>query len=144
VSKEEGFGSLLFFLYLYCPLNKEIMKTKEFKLEKEFAQKWVDALKSGKYPQGEGFLENSYGQYCCLGVACRMNHPKVDLRNKAFIDVSKESRGHISKYLNRSIPALLRGTDATQPFVQKVSKMNDDGCSFIQIAYWIEKNVEFV
>jgi hypothetical protein len=26
VSKEGGFGSLLFFLYLYCPLNKEIMK----------------------------------------------------------------------------------------------------------------------
>lgn len=120
------------------------MKTKEFKLEKEFAQKWVDALKSGKYPQGEGYLENYYGQYCCLGVACRMNHPRVDLKNKFFIDASKKTRGYITKSLERNMPALLRGTDANQPFVKIVSKMNDDGCSFIQIAYWIEKNVEFV
>jgi len=144
VSKEGGFGSLLFFLYLYCPLNKEIMKTKEFKLEKEFAQKWVDALKSGKYQQGEGYLEDSDGQYCCLGVACRMNHPRVDLKHKFFIDASKKSKEYISKSLEKNMPALLRGIDIDQSFVQKVSKMNDDGCSFIQIAYWIEKNVEFV
>ncbi len=123
------------------------MKIKEFKLEKEFAQKWVDALKSGKYPQGEGYLENDYGQYCCLGVACRMNHPKVDLRHKFFIDASKDSKKnkeYITKSLERSMPALLRGVDVDQSFVQKVSKMNDDGYSFDEIADWIENNVEFI
>jgi hypothetical protein len=30
---------------------------------------WVDALLSGKYPQGQNLLRSEQG-YCCLGVAC--------------------------------------------------------------------------
>ena len=35
----------------------------------ENAQKWVDALRSGKYEQGHGQLRKG-DRYCCLGVAC--------------------------------------------------------------------------
>ena len=35
----------------------------------ENAKKWVEALRSGKYSQGKGTLQNRAG-YCCLGVAC--------------------------------------------------------------------------
>ena len=31
--------------------------------------KWVEALRSGKYKQGKGYLSRG-GEYCCLGVAC--------------------------------------------------------------------------
>ena len=37
------------------------------------AQKWVDALRSGKYTQTRGVLRNDEGnepKFCCLGVAC--------------------------------------------------------------------------
>ena len=37
------------------------------------AQKWVDALRSGKYVQTRGALRNDEGnepKFCCLGVAC--------------------------------------------------------------------------
>ena len=37
------------------------------------AQKWVDALRSGKYTQTRGALRNDEGnnpKFCCLGVAC--------------------------------------------------------------------------
>lgn len=34
----------------------------------EHTQKWLDALRSGEYEQGRGFLELK-GNYCCLGVA---------------------------------------------------------------------------
>lgn len=32
-------------------------------------QKWIDALRSGKYQQGQGCLSNG-NKFCCLGVAC--------------------------------------------------------------------------
>lgn len=32
-------------------------------------QRWIPALRSGKYPQGKGALRKA-GAYCCLGVAC--------------------------------------------------------------------------
>ena len=34
------------------------------------AQKWVDALRSGKYTQGQYSLHPTDDTFCCLGVAC--------------------------------------------------------------------------
>jgi hypothetical protein len=36
----------------------------------EFLREWADALESGKYKQGTGYLRDIEDQYCCLGVAC--------------------------------------------------------------------------
>lgn len=47
--------------------------TKEFK--PELRQKWIDALKSGRYKQGKSALKNKHGGYCCLGVACDIVDP---------------------------------------------------------------------
>lgn len=38
-------------------------------------QKWIDALRSGKYEQAVGMLQNDRG-YCCLGVACEIFIPE--------------------------------------------------------------------
>lgn len=41
-------------------------------------QKWVNALRSGKYTQGIGALHTQDNTYCCLGVVCNLyNIPKV-------------------------------------------------------------------
>ena len=45
---------------------------------KEFRQKWVEALRSGIYKQGQDFLKKD-DKYCCLGVVC-------ELYNKYFPD----------------------------------------------------------
>ena len=38
---------------------------------KEIKDKWVAALRSGKYKQGSGQLHNTMNDtYCCLGVLC--------------------------------------------------------------------------
>lgn len=37
------------------------------KMPKELLDKWLEALRSGKYPQGRRFLKKG-GAYCCLGV----------------------------------------------------------------------------
>lgn len=47
------------------------------RMRPEIAQKWADALRSGKYQQGQGDLSHvnymSGGRYfCCLGVLCEV------------------------------------------------------------------------
>lgn len=37
----------------------------------EIAQRWVEALKSGEYEQGYGYL-NKNDKFCCLGVLCEL------------------------------------------------------------------------
>jgi len=43
--------------------------TLKTKMNPEIKQKWVDALRSGKYDQGSEKLRSHQG-YCCLGVLC--------------------------------------------------------------------------
>jgi hypothetical protein len=40
--------------------------------QKELAEKWAEALESGKYKQCTGQLEDR-GQYCCIGVFADIN-----------------------------------------------------------------------
>lgn len=44
-------------------------------ITKKEAQKWADALRSGKFKQTTGCLQDSNG-YCCLGVACEIFIPE--------------------------------------------------------------------
>jgi hypothetical protein len=39
------------------------------KMNPEWKEKWVEALESGEYEQGQGCLNGS-GKFCCLGVLC--------------------------------------------------------------------------
>ena len=40
-------------------------------MKREWADKWIAALESGKYPKGSGYLKRD-GKYCCLGVLCEL------------------------------------------------------------------------
>lgn len=48
-------------------------------------RKWVRALRSGKYNQGEFALQSAKG-FCCLGVACKIFIPrdKLELTDPVF------------------------------------------------------------
>lgn len=39
----------------------------------ENIRKWVEALRSGEYRQGKGYLQTGDGRFCCLGVACEIS-----------------------------------------------------------------------
>lgn len=39
-------------------------------MEPELKGKWVEALRSGKYEQGQGSLRSADNRFCCLGVLC--------------------------------------------------------------------------
>lgn len=42
------------------------------KLPEDFKKKWVEALRSGKYKQGQYNLYDA-GRFCCLGIAGLLN-----------------------------------------------------------------------
>lgn len=42
------------------------------KMNPEVKAKWVAALESGEFQQGQGQLRTMAGEFCCLGVLCEM------------------------------------------------------------------------
>ena len=102
---------------------------KEVQLPKLFKKKWLKALRSEKFKQGRTYLQNN-NSYCCLGVACRIVHPKKKIETICYIEES----------LKTKVPKILRG-NTTNPVVQKLTTLNDTGESFEEISNWIEKNL---
>ena len=51
--------------------------TLKTKMNTEVKQKWIDALRSGKYEQGSEKLRSVQG-YCCLGVLCDLYSQEQD------------------------------------------------------------------
>lgn len=49
-------------------------------MNKTLKNKWIKALRSGKYEQGKGNL-NHDGRYCCLGVLCEVAKRPYDLKD---------------------------------------------------------------
>lgn len=116
------------------------MSNKKYQLPKEFAERWVKALRSGKYQQATGSLKTKSG-YCCLGVACKIKGARIaDLKDHEWI----ERKGCIDPIVLEKIPDLLKGDSRENEFVKIVADMNDRGKTFTVIADYIEQEVEFI
>lgn len=50
-------------------------------MKKEWADKWVKALRSGEFKQGIGGLKDKNNNYCCLGVLCAIAFPEKSTNN---------------------------------------------------------------
>jgi|GEM_PF-1369815 len=89
----------------------------KFRLNREQFNKWLRALKSGKYKQTIGTLNDRKG-YCCLGVACKVIIPKEKLQyEKDFDDEGNETK---SEYLEGLLP------DEQKYAPQWLVEINDD------------------
>src|ERR1700722_19140718 len=54
------------------PSSQETAENASPKMDPALKAKWVAALRSGEYKQGDGKLHNrTDDSYCCLGVLCR-------------------------------------------------------------------------
>ena len=108
------------------------------KLPIKFKEKWLAALRSGEFKKGKGYLEKEDkkgSSFCCLGVACKITHPKLDIKGKHYIENKVKKK-------TTKIPKILKGDDDDNILVKKLSEMNDSGkYSFNRIADWIEKNL---
>jgi len=137
---------------------------KYFQLPREFAEKWIAALRSGEYKQGSSALviiEKDIPKYCCLGVACSIQ----GVPNGLMLAVSfpylirtdfnlpaNLKRGHDPKtdttQLGGVLAALNDGAKVsiTEPGGDNYIEFNEEfkQHSFSEIADWIEANVEFI
>lgn len=111
-------------------------KIKDVRLPKRLKSKWVKALRSGEYKQGNNYLEQD-NKFCCLGVLCKVTNPSIELNTAQYIgDRGMDTTG---------IPKILQGEAYEQlsnPIVYKLVLLNDDkNYSFKQIASYIERNL---
>ncbi len=132
---------------------------KKFTLPKEFALKWIEALRSGEYKQGESTLvatnslkptlENT--KFCCLGVAGYICGFSIKELNSFF---------YLEKNTHKA-PAQISG-GVENDLVRILSTFNDGfgdigykdaftfrgdfktRLNFSEIANFIEDNVEFI
>ena len=105
---------------------------------------WLDALESGKFPQGKNKLISDDG-YCCLGVACEILGFKRVYNN--FIDANGKIMSNSLAHNNykelglRSPFGDFKGCyNVDGEFYNSLSNMNDAGMSFRQISRYIRDN----
>jgi hypothetical protein len=135
-------------------------------MDKTIAMKWVKALRSGKYKQGEAYLcqiTNKGKKHCCLGVLTEMYQAEQKAKkkkalptkvSKAYVDdstaVVKYGSGECAA---EELPLAVRRWAGMEGrlgefdvesggYFGSLSHMNDGGCSFKKIANFIEKNYE--
>lgn len=106
------------------------------KLNKRQFKKWIQALDSGEYTQGASALESSPGNYCCLGVACKVLIPrkKLELLNDRQLDGAfPEDQVYSPKWL------IEINDNFSEKTGESLSKLNDtDHLSFSEIAICLE------
>jgi hypothetical protein len=105
--------------------------------DKELKKRWVEALRSGKYMQGDSVLRfpNDSGNdfYCCLGVLCDLIEPNNWVRNSqddwCWAQQAEVLPDHYVEILGLNVP------------FKKYADMNDkEYKSFNEIADYIEAN----
>jgi hypothetical protein len=105
------------------------------KMPSKLKKDWVAALRSGEYQQAKGRLckvgEFTGTGYCCLGVLEMVAEGEVEKEPIAMFVPSDEF------YKRNGIDFGLVGVDAGM-----LAAKNDTGTSFIEIADFIERNVE--
>lgn len=128
-------------------MEKLIIKEK---LPKAFKNKWIKALRSGKYKQGNGSLYNKKDDsYCCLGLGaaiCGISLESLEGKGLLINNAEKKIRG-INKIPKPLIGSVLKISNKYNPIVDKLVDMNDNMMnmkhkySFKRIATWIEKHL---
>jgi len=107
-------------------------------MNKNIAMKWVKALRSGDYIQGNGQLKTEDGKFCCLGVLC-----EVTKKQSGFINYTKMNDNY--KQHNGGLPVKIRKylemeshNGTLSRFKMCLTEMNDAGRSFNKISDIIE------
>jgi len=48
-------------------------------MKPEIKKQWIEALRSGDYEQGDGYLRTDRDEFCCLGVLCDIHHKAIKI-----------------------------------------------------------------
>lgn len=105
-------------------------------MKKDVMEKWVAALRSGKYRQGKNRLRNSCNQFCCLGVLCDISEISQFDEDGFYLKAGAILPYKVMEWADIKSPS---------PYAQEYSlmSMNDSlNKSFEEIADFIEANYE--
>lgn len=122
-------------------------------MKQEIKERWVEALRSGKYEQGTGSLTTGSGRYCCLGVLCDLAVADGAIKPPTLVE-GVEGLGDVMAYGPKAqtehLPRVVQrwaGLDQDSPEVhdpdgdcwQELVELNDNvGLNFHEIADLIE------
>ena len=102
---------------------------------------WVDALRSGKYQQTQGYLHTKSG-FCCLGVACDVYQAEVGDLTVACLYNNIISYDSYTAYLPSKVKNWLGLTTSFGDYnARSLALDNDTGLTFAVIANLIESEV---
>ena len=115
-------------------------------MHKNVKEKWIAALRSGKYKQGRNNLNNN-GAYCCLGVLC-----EVFIKGGGNLSQGLHHKDkHLRAYNGRTglLPLVVQRWAEMETSNGKYNNdkdslafRNDAGLSFDKIATVIEEQVD--
>jgi hypothetical protein len=112
-------------------------------MDPEIRAQWCAALRSGEYKQGNGYLRQNNGGFCCLGVLC-------DLAVKAAVIPAATNPAGLWMFDDREFsflpPTVVQwaGLNAIDPIVRTIggqaalSNLNDSSATFATIADLID------
>lgn len=117
----------------------------------ENAKKWVRALRSGIFQQGQNYLRQENFEdntkpdgFCCLGVACELAildgvnvHRRKRDEHYTYNDSSGVLPDPVLEWLGLNSPE-----GSFDSYANSLTQMNDSGKSFLEIADFIESNPE--
>lgn len=113
-------------------------------MDKELKNKWIEALRSGEYKQGQGRLvqsdDNYAKNYCCLGVLCDV----MGMEDNGNVFQDKYSRIYetgmydLTEPLGLTKKVVVKGKPTV--LQDKLIQANDDlGWNFEKIANYLER-----
>lgn len=102
-------------------------------MDQELKAKWMESLRSGRYPQTRSCLKDSDG-FCCLGVLADIQGAEWDGDQPRL---NGDFAGHEEGgWLKESVAGGLH-----LRVQRELSNLNDGGAHFIAIADFIDKNL---
>jgi hypothetical protein len=114
----------------------------------EVRQRWLDALRSGKYEQATHVLRTEDDKYCCLGVLCEVIDPegwnpgkivRVDAGGIGYQKVAARVYLTDGRAYSQVPPnEILAVAGLTERFGNLLAEFNDAGETFEQIAKRVE------
>ena len=122
-------------------------------------KKWVKALRSGKYKQGQSYLKATWEKgdtrHCCLGVLCELynNDMKKNKKKTLKETINKDTVVHKFGKATSVLPNIVQKCAGLRTYDGEVKNndghvltvltdMNDFGNSFKKIASFIERRWE--
>jgi hypothetical protein len=123
-------------------------KPKFPKMNPEVKAKWLAALRSRKYKQGKDTL-HAGDRFCCLGVLCDISDLGIwDLpgTSEELLSDGRDYKvtgnpGGATKFSVYKWAGLNMHDSLHRKAICHLSRMNDTGKKFYQIARWIERNL---